>query len=331
MNVLEKAWYDGSRWPLLLYPLEKLFIAVSRYRRQKHELKQWSAPVPVIVVGNINVGGTGKSPVVIALIKLLREQGYQPGVVSRGYTANPPEFPYSVLPSSSVQEVGDEPLMIVQRTQVPMVIDPNRVNACQQLLKSHACDIIISDDGLQHYAMGRDIEIVVVDGKRGLGNGHCLPVGPLREQPRRLESVDMIVVNGAGGFYHEPSIQMHVLATTLVGLNNEKRYEFSDLKSTRVHAVAGIGNPNRFYDTLEELGFLPIKHSYPDHHLFKEADITFDDGLPVVMTEKDAVKCRGLKVDSPAYYLQVDAKLPVTFAHQLNEKLKSYKESDING
>ncbi|WP_036551422.1 tetraacyldisaccharide 4'-kinase [Neptunomonas japonica] len=331
MSLLEKAWYDGSRWPVLLYPLEKLFIAVSRYRRHKYELTQWRAPVPVIVVGNVNVGGTGKSPLVIALIKLLREQGYKPGVVSRGYTANPPEYPFSVLPDSTSQDVGDEPLMIVQRTQVPMVIDPDRVNACQQLLKVHTCDIIISDDGLQHYAMGRDIEIVVVDGKRGLGNGHCLPVGPLRERPSRLKQVDMIVINGEGGFSHEPSISMHLLATMLVGLNDGHCYDISALKATNVHAVAGIGNPSRFYDTLKKEGFDPIKHSFPDHHLFQEADITFDDGLPVIMTEKDAVKCRGLKIENPAYYLQVDAQLPDAFAHQLKEKLKLHKESDING
>lgn len=331
MSVFEKAWYDGSRWSLLLYPLEKFFIAVSRYRRHKHELTQWRAPVPVIVVGNINVGGTGKSPLVIALIKLLREQGYKPGVVSRGYTANPPEYPFSVFPDSASHDVGDEPLMIVQRTQVPMVIDPDRVSACQHLLKTYACDIIISDDGLQHYAMGRDIEIVVVDGQRGLGNGHCLPVGPLRESPSRLQQVDMIVVNGEGGFSYEPSIQMRLLATTLVGLNDGKQYDISALKTTNVHAVAGIGNPSRFYETLEKEGFDPIKHSFPDHYLFQEADITFSDELPVIMTEKDAVKCRGLKIETPAYYLQVDAQLPVAFAHQLKEKLKLHKESDING
>jgi tetraacyldisaccharide 4'-kinase len=331
MKALEKAWYNGSRWPLLLYPLEKFFIAVSRYRRRKHELTQWRASVPIIVVGNINVGGTGKSPLVIALIKLLREKGYKPGVVSRGYTASPPEFPFSVFPHSSVKEAGDEPLMIVQRTHVPMVIGPNRVDACQELLKLHACDIIISDDGLQHYAMGRDFEIAVVDGKRGLGNGHCLPVGPLREQPSRLEQVDMVVVNGEGGFFHKSSIQMRLLVSTLVGLNDGKRYDISALATARVHAVAGIGNPDRFYTTLESLGLCPIKHSFPDHHQFQEADISFDDGLPVIMTEKDAVKCRGLNVKNSAYYLQVDAQLPDAFAHQLNKQLKFYKESDING
>jgi tetraacyldisaccharide 4'-kinase len=317
MPRLEKAWYSGARWPWLLLPLEKIFISVSRYRRKKHQLRQWKAPVPVIIVGNINIGGTGKSPLVIALIQLLREQGYQPGVVSRGYTAHPPEYPFTVLSSSAPSEAGDEPLMIVQRTAVPLVIDPDRVRACQQLLKTQRCDIIISDDGLQHYAMGRDIEIVVVDGKRGLGNSRCLPVGPLRELPERLNQVDMVVVNGVGGFHHDSAIYMQLAATALVSLKNGKSDAIEVLDSKRVHAVAGIGNPARFYDTLRQAGFNPIEHSFPDHHDYQLADVTFDDLLPVIMTEKDAVKCRDLKIAASTYYLKVDAQLPPEFKKQL--------------
>ncbi|SFG41644.1 tetraacyldisaccharide 4'-kinase [Neptunomonas qingdaonensis] len=339
MRMLENAWYDGSRWPLLLWPLEKLFICLSQRRRKQQSLQQWISPVPLIVVGNINVGGTGKSPLVIALIQWLRDQGYRPGVVSRGYTANPGAYPFSVTEQSSVEESGDEPLMIVQRTQVPMVIDPDRVRACQHLLKIHNCNIIISDDGLQHYAMGRDIEIVVIDGKRGLGNGHCLPVGPLRELPERLGHVDMLIVNGAGGYEHSKAITMQLAVTGLVSLKDGQRHDVSMLVNTevntevntRVHAVAGIGNPGRFYNTLRQAGLRPIEHSFPDHHLFQLSDITFDDALPVIMTEKDAVKCALLPLSAPAYYLQVDAQLPAKFSEQLMQLLQNVKESETDG
>ncbi|SIS76131.1 tetraacyldisaccharide 4'-kinase [Neptunomonas antarctica] len=326
MQILEKAWYSGARWPWLLLPLEKLFITVSRYRRRKHQLQQWQAPVPVIVVGNINIGGTGKSPLVIALIQLLREQGYQPGVVSRGYAAHPSEYPFTVLSSSTPSEAGDEPLMIVQRTAVPLVIDPNRVRACQQLLKTQCCDIIISDDGLQHYAMGRDVEIVVIDGKRGLGNGHCLPVGPLRELPERLNQVDMVVVNGVGGFHVDNAIQMQLAATALVSLTDGQSDAVTVVDSVRVHAVAGIGNPDRFYDTLRQAGFNPIEHSFPDHHAYQLTDVVFDDLLPVIMTEKDAVKCRHLPITASTYYLKVEAQLPPEFKKQLQLLLRNLKK-----
>lgn len=331
MSMLEKAWYDGARWPLLLWPLEKLFIALSRRRRKAQSLKQWNPPVPLVVVGNINVGGTGKSPLVIALVQWLRDQGYSPGVVSRGYTANPPEYPFSVTVNSTFQEAGDEPLMIVRRTQVPMVIDPDRVRACQHLLKMYNCDIIISDDGLQHYSMGRDIEVVVIDASRGLGNGHCLPVGPLRELPERLQSVDMLVVNGVGGYVHDKAIKMQLAVTGLISLKDGQWWNASILANTTVHAVAGIGNPARFYNTLRQSGLLPIEHSFPDHHLFQLSDITFDDELPVIMTEKDAVKCALLPIKASAYYLQVEAQLPAKFSEQLMQLLQNVKESEIDG
>lgn len=329
MSMLEKAWYDGSHWPLLLRPFEKLFIVISQRRRKIKSMQRWVPPVPLIVVGNINVGGTGKSPLVIALVQWLRDQGYRPGVVSRGYTANPPAYPYSVTLQSSVKESGDEPLMIVQRTQVPMVIDPDRVRACQHLLKMYSCDVIISDDGLQHYSMGRDIEVVVIDGKRGLGNGHCLPAGPLRELPERLQDVDMVIINGIGGYQHDKAITMQLTVTGLISLSDGQRQDISMLANTevntRVHAVAGIGNPSRFYNTLRQSGLSPIEHSFPDHHLFELSDITFDDGLPVIMTEKDAVKCTLLSIKAPVYYLQVDAQLPTKFSEQLIQLLQKCK------
>ena len=331
MSALEKAWYSGSRWPLLLYPLEKLFITVSDSRRKKQQLQQWYSPVPLIVVGNINVGGTGKSPLVIALIHWLRDRGYRPGVVSRGYTAKPPAYPFSVKSESAANEVGDEPLMIVQRTGVSMVIDPDRVSACKHLLEVHECDVIISDDGLQHYQMGRDIEIVVIDAQRGLGNGHCLPVGPLREIPDRLKQVDMVVVNGVGGFYYDNAISMQLVVTSLVGVKDHHRYDMAMLTETAVHAVAGIGNPDRFYDTLRQAGLEVIEHSFADHHLFQASDITFDDELPVIMTEKDAVKCARLQTKAATYYLQVDALLPIEFTEQLIKLLQNCKESKTDG
>ena len=196
--LLEQAWYRQAAWLKLLRPLSASFTYLAKRRRESFRSsdKRWTASVPVIVVGNISVGGTGKTPIVLAIIELLKTQGYRPGVVSRGYGANPPRYPWLVEPEQSAKQAGDEPLLIAIRGQVPVVIDPDRPAAVRDLLAHFDCDVVISDDGLQHYALARDIEIAVIDGERGLGNRRCLPEGALREPPERLSEVDFILQNG---------------------------------------------------------------------------------------------------------------------------------------
>jgi tetraacyldisaccharide 4'-kinase len=313
---LQRHWYGEPGWLLLLLPAEWLFRAVTGLRRwlfRRGWRQSYRAPVPVVVVGNIAVGGTGKTPVTIALCEALRDAGLRPGIVSRGYGARPPAFPHLVDINDSAERAGDEPLLLARRTGRPVVIAPRRAEAVRLLLQTGPCDVVLCDDGLQHYALARDVELAVIDGTRGLGNGHCLPVGPLREPPSRLDGVDAVLINTTvsatdnggphAGFYLQP--------TALVRLADGRRVDVEQWRAEHrhVHAVAGIGNPWRFFASLRELGFEVIEHPFPDHHRFIPADFTFGDGLPVVMTEKDAVKCDGFGLPD-LWYLTVDAVLP---------------------
>ncbi|MCV6609497.1 MAG: tetraacyldisaccharide 4'-kinase [Amphritea sp.] len=334
---LEQTWYKRSPWLKLLRPAECLFRAIATRRRRQYQNGDkpvWNAPVPVIVVGNISVGGTGKSPLVIWLIEQLRRQGYNPGVVSRGYGAKPPQFPFAVTADSDVTQAGDEPLMIVRRTGVPMVIDPDRPAAARYLLEQSQCDLIISDDGLQHYALGRAIEIAVVDGQRGFGNRRCLPEGPLREPVERLAEVDFIVVNRTDEQSAElglsPEMQADTFSMILVPAG------FQSLEDGRVvpvsewsqgpmlNAVAAIGNPERFYRTLRSLGFTLSSRSFPDHHQFVAADLDFSGDSALVMTEKDAVKCDHIQLDN-AWFLQVAAQPDDGLEQRLVDRLQSLR------
>jgi len=341
---LEQAWYKGSPWLRVLRPLELLFRQLSRRRRQQYQSGQrhsWTAPVPVIVVGNITVGGTGKSPLVIWLVQYLRQQGFKPGVISRGYRAEPPTTPYFVTKASSAAEAGDEPLMIVRRTGVALVISPDRVAAAKLLLEQTECDLIISDDGLQHYALNRSIEIAVIDGARGFGNRRCLPEGPLREPVERLNEVDLIVVNGKSRHslpdadYAEKSFLMVLQPGDLVSLNaadvvadgvTDVVAADSWTQGREVNAVAAIGNPARFSDTLSGLGFKPLLHTFPDHHRYTDADLCFDQQLPLIMTEKDAVKCDHIALNN-AWYLQVNAVLGDGFSASLDRLLGDWLDA----
>lgn len=333
---MERAWYQGSRWLTLLRPAEWLFRILARRRRQQYldgHKNVWQAPVPVIVVGNISVGGTGKSPLVIWLIETLRAQGYKPGVVSRGYGAKPPTLPYQVVETSSASEAGDEPLMLVRRTQVPLVIDPDRPAAARYLLEHNDCDLIISDDGMQHYALGRTVEIAVIDGQRGFGNGRCLPEGPLREPLERLAEVDLIIINRTDAHTAPLNLSASVLANTYsmslqpVGfqsLAGDNVVPMANWKQGKqVNVVAAIGNPARFYRTLEGLGFELNRRAFPDHHQFVAQDLQFSVNAPLVMTEKDAVKCDHIQLDN-AWFLQVAAEPENGFAERLTERLRSF-------
>lgn len=264
-------------------------------------------PVPVIVVGNLTVGGTGKTPVVIALAQQFKARGLRVGIVSRGYGALVREFPHEVHPNAPAKLVGDEPLLIAQKTNCPVVIAPKRVEAVQYLLNHHQSQVIISDDGLQHYAMGRSVEIAVIDGQRGLGNGLCLPAGPLRERRRRLESVDFIIVN-TGTWPN--AYTMHLVPGNLTQLVSGKTTVCSTVTEP-VAAVAAIGHPERFFSTLKALGIIYCAYPFSDHYLFTPKDFKFKEKI-IVMTEKDAVKCESFAHEF-MYYLPVQAKLSDAF------------------
>ena len=331
---LTDTWYRSTlSWNILLWPLEWLFCHLATRRRARQIKRQWQAPCPVIIVGNISIGGTGKSPLTIALIESLQQQGYQVGVVSRGYGAKRKQFPYQVRATDNSTQSPDEPLMIVRRTGVNLVIDPNRVRACQYLLANNECDLIISDDGLQHYALGRDIEIVVIDGSRGLGNGHCLPVGPLREAPQRLQQVDFVMVNGERQLKYPHQTNMQIEAVSWHRVSDDQQIDLKDfsgiIQGAEVHAIAGIGNPQRFYSTLAALGIVALKHSFADHHQYTASDfeqISKTAGAIFCMTEKDAVKCKNIAPGN-SYYLKIAATLDRTFIDKLVAAIRRIPKS----
>lgn len=308
-GALVEAWYRGVWWLWLLRPLECLFRTLSAARRWAYRSGLWqtySASRPVVVVGNITVGGTGKTPIVIALVESLQRAGLRPGVVSRGYGATGSEFPYRVTADSLASDCGDEPLLIFRRTSCPCVVDPDRGAAVARLLEEDSIDIIISDDGLQHYALARDLEIAVIDAAAGLGNGFCLPAGPLREPRSRLGQVDFILYRGS----EDAATGVRYTPSALVNINGGESRAFSPhTLGADVFAVAGIGQPEQFFELLKQQGFAPQTRSYPDHHRFSREDLAAFSGRPVIMTEKDAVKCRGLVADN-AWYLRIDAQLP---------------------
>ena len=294
-SPLQDGWYNNASWVRMLSPLSWIFSRIAANRRKR--TIPWEAPVPVIVVGNINVGGTGKTPLVAWIAEQLLLLGHRPGIVSRGYGGKSSEYPLAVNPYTDTAEAGDEAVMLARKSGCPVMVDPDRVQAVKALLEDHDCDVVIADDGLQHYALGRSAEIAVVDGIRGLGNGLCLPAGPLREPPSRLSEVDLVMVNGEQSVaLPVPFMRMGTVVKDLHRLVDDGRGSDQPDGKT-VHAVAGIGHPDRFFHTLKQLGFELIEHRFDDHHRFDLTDLTFGDSLPVIMTEKDAVKCRQLGTD----------------------------------
>jgi len=335
---LNKRWYpaaDGggtSRTPLpLLAPLELAFRQGSRLRKLRN--KPAPLPVPVIVVGNITVGGVGKTPLVAELGRWLQERGRKPGIISRGYGGRAKHYPYNVSAQSHPLESGDEPLMLHLMTGLPVMVSPKRAEAAEALIAQHQCDVIISDDGLQHYGLWRSMEICVVDGQRGLGNEHLLPRGPLRESPERLDSVDMVVVNG------EPSplveSQCGDRADYVMELMPSLWHQFNlDQTSTLklesgpeigpCHGIAAIGNPQRFFNALRNLGYTVMEMSFPDHHQFSQQELQLDGVTPVIMTMKDAVKCRDLW-QGHWWALEAQAELPDLFYQRIHQHLESFE------
>lgn len=285
---LEARWYGRAPVPMWLAGLERLYARLAAADRRRQMARQVRLPVPVIVVGNIGIGGSGKTPLVMALVGQLRQAGWQPGVVSRGYGRRGGGV-HRVGPADRVEQAGDEPVLIARSTGAPVMVAADRVAAARALLASGQVDIIVADDGLQHLALARDAEIVVIDGRRQLGNRRLLPAGPLRESVQRLQQVDLVLVNGA-----RPAGQagFDLVMASAEGLCHGSTRPLADFRSGPVHAVAGIGDPARFFSALREAGLEIIEHPFPDHHPFRLADLDFPDHLPVLMTAKDAVKCR---------------------------------------
>lgn len=313
-RLIERNWYRSWVYNIWLLPLWPL-VALVVYHKRRRFLRQLpeADKVPVVVVGNITVGGTGKTPLITWLVDEARALGLKPGIVSRGYGSRADHYPLILTDTTSAAEGGDEPVMLYQRLGCPVVVDPQRSRAVDEL--SGRVDIIFSDDGLQHYGMARAAELVVVDAKRKFGNGWLLPVGPLREPVSRLATVDKVLLNGED-FTVEPAAIKNALTAEVVPSER--------LAGMTVHAVSGIGNPQRFYDTLKALGATVVEHAFPDHHDFSEADFDFarDAEQIVVMTEKDWIKCRAF-ARSDWWVVTVKAVLNKDVQDELQRLLKT--------
>ena len=330
-------WMRVTSLTLLLIPFSWLFGALAALRRTLYNvgiLRRVRLPVPVIVVGNISVGGTGKTPLVLWLVEQLRAAGHTPGIISRGYlalgtsvrTARP------VAAHDDAALCGDEPVLLARRSGCPVWIGADRVAVAQALLSAHPqCSVIVSDDGLQHYRLARDAEIAVIDGTRGHGNGFLLPAGPLREPPSRLNNVDAVVIRGdelpsAPTVTTAPQFTLSMTPGVFYNLRNPQRtVDAHYFRGRRVHAAAGIGNPQHFFDTLSKLGLEFTAHSFPDHHPYAPADLAFENCDAVVMTEKDAVKYERY-ADDKHWALRIAATLDAALVPLLLDRINRQRE-----
>jgi len=317
MKWLINSWYQPQPIRWLLSPLSALYrciISIRHYGYRSGLLTQTSLAVPVIIVGNISVGGTGKTPTVIWLAKQLQQAGFRPGIISRGYGGQSEYYPLEVKSDSQASQVGDEPLLIHRQTACPMVVGPDRVAAGKMLLNTTDCNIVISDDGLQHYALQRDIEIVVVDSQRLFGNEYCLPAGPLREPLSRLHCVDFIIHNGG---HESAQFTMSLIQGDAINLCDPKLSKsLASFQQQKLHAIAGIGNPQRFFQQLVGHGLTIESHAFADHHAFNADDLQFNDDQPILMTEKDAVKCQQF-ANKNMWYIPINAAI----SGKLSQKL----------
>ncbi len=326
-EFIENIWYTKQPLGLLLIPLSWLYTIIIVLRRlcyQSGLIAVNQIDAPVIIVGNISVGGTGKTPLVIWLAEYFKNKGFKPGIVSRGYGGKLSGKTQQVRADSDPLLVGDEPVLIAKRTSCPVAIAVQRREAAEELIEHCGCNLILCDDGMQHYSLGRDIEIAVIDGQRRFGNQLCLPAGPLREPISRLETVDFVVSKYIAG-RHEYKMEYHY--GDLVSLiDPTETMPVSNLNGQSVHAIAGIGNPDRYFSYLRNQKLNLIMHDFPDHHPFIADEVTFNDGLAVVMTEKDAVKCTAYATEQH-WYLPITATLPESFTYRFDTLLKDI----ING
>lgn len=326
----------SSAFKVILLPLSFIYRAIVSLRQLfYHFLPSKKFPVPICVVGNLTVGGTGKTPFVIFLANYLKEQGYKPGIVSRGYGGQKKKHEIIFINGNADPNyVGDEAKLIFEKTHCPVVVGSKRCLCVTKLLEqAPEVNIIISDDGLQHYAMPRDIEIIVVDGKRLFGNQFCLPAGPLREPISRLNQADFVVVkkddnNGdnnanesSGRFqFSVPTFPMQVVPKPLVNLHNTfETRAINTFTGQTIRALTGIGNPKGFFDQLRYYGLELITHTFPDHHQFRQGDFQFASAYTVIMTEKDAIKCQDIianEANLSVWYFPIEAHLPNSFCEQ---------------
>lgn len=341
-NYVEQRWYSSPGLLWLFLPLAKLYRFLSKLRRARQQPHAKALSVPVCIVGNISVGGTGKTPTIIALVSALAKQGVCAGVVARGYGSRLPKHGIKVLDEKATAgEVGDEPLLIYRRCDCPVAVGSDRVAAAEALLAAHKVDIILSDDGMQHYRLSRQLEVALLDGDRLLGNGNTLPVGPLREPVNRLAEVDWLVINGETSLDNarptqaeqlnvislqsnaKPCFRGKLNAHVIVNLKTNEPQSLTYLESVEnVVAVAGIGNPNRFFSMLDALGvrgFMQVPFS--DHHAFSERDFEAYKDKQIVMTEKDAVKCLPF-AEQNMWYIPVELDLPQAFLNEFCDKVK---------
>ena len=328
---IHRVWYADHWSGWLLWPLSGLYWLITVLRRVLYArgiLSAHRASVPVIIVGNITAGGTGKTPTVLWLVEQLRARGFEPGVVSRGYGGNKANTSMRVEPATDPAVAGDEPVLLARRGKCPVVVDPDRVRAAEMLVEDGA-DIIVADDGLQHYRLERDYEICVIDGSRRLGNRRLLPSGPLRERARRLEDVDQVLVNGElrGDDYELTTAEQNAISFQLVAseacrLNGSLVRPIGRFSGSTVHGVAAIGNPQRFFDLLRLHGIQVIEHSYPDHASLTESHLDFGDDFEVFMTEKDAVKL-GRQVNDKLWFVPVELSMDPMDAGPLLEQIES--------
>ena len=317
---LLRGWY-GPRPIWSLIPLSWLFVMLAAIRRGCYRygiFRVVRLPVPVIVVGNITVGGTGKTPLVIWLCQVLRARGYRPGIVTRGYRGKSAHWPLRVTPTTDAGLAGDEAVLLARATKLPVIAGPDRVVAAKRLFQEHAVNVIVSDDGLQHYHLGRDFQIVTLDGELGFGNGWRLPAGPLREPAAAINHVDLVVCKGrlpSAISLPTNTPVMHMRLTEAVHLHDGVCLPLANFRGRSVHSVAGIGHPEQFFAALAAEGIQIERHALPDHARLSRQDVMLGDGKPVLMTEKDAVKCD--KFDLPDHwYVRVQAEF--SHAHAAN-------------
>jgi len=321
---LQRQWSRISIWHIFLWPISLLFGLLITIRRWCYRLRLFKAtrlPVPVIVVGNLTVGGNGKTPLVIWLAQFLRTQGYTPCVISRGYGGTAIQ-PQSVTSATDPTLVGDEAVLLARRLRCPVWVGADRVAVARALLSARPdCNIILSDDGLQHYRLQRDIEIAVVDGQRRFGNGLLLPAGPMREPRARLRDVDAVVINDGEALAHEYTMQL--TGSDFYSLQDPtSSVQASHFFGKKIHAVAAIGHPARFFNHLRGLGLHVVEHAFPDHYPYQPQDLHFEDAEAILMTEKDAVKCTAFNIRS-AWFLPVTGELAAAFGDKILQQLKA--------
>lgn len=325
---MPKFWYRRGISSYILFPFSLVYRVIIWLRKLYYRYgPRVKFPVPIIVVGNITVGGTGKTPLVIFLAQLLKNQGYFPGIVSRGYGRENSRGFMLVAADSKVTEVGDEALLISRQVDCPVIVDINRSRAVKALFMTYGCNVVISDDGLQHYALARDMEIVMIDAEFKFGNGFCLPAGPLREPLYRLQQVDFVIKNFNAHLPSELLVNEYSLTLEVVSFRNVIDQKIvravEDFKGCVIDAVAGIGLPDKFFQTLRQAGLSIVEHPFPDHHKFCREDFNFSgDGRHVVMTEKDAVKC-GAIVGENCWYVEVRARPSQKFIGEFLDKVRS--------